>query len=315
MSKEQDESPRPDPKHLQSLERKLIQIRDRVRQVIDGRHYGFYLYGEGGLGKSFNVTRELEEQKASYQHFNSRITAKGLFLALRGHPDAVHLIEDVERMTQDRDAQGVLRSALWCQPDCPRVVTWTNATEGVQRFIFRGGIIMTANRPLGILPELQALGTRINVTELDASDDELSALMRKIASQGFYRDEKTQLPPMAASEICELVLDECRQAGCPLDLRLFDRACIDFISWMEGRTQSDYRDLIANMVRQSADQGRYETVKLSREGKKKRERDIAAEICRETDDREERVRMWKERTDKSQAAFYRRKAELDADGE
>jgi hypothetical protein len=56
---------------------------------------------------------------ANYRLFNSRVTAKGLFKALEKAPDAVHVPEDMGRLTKDRDARGVLRSALWAQPGHP----------------------------------------------------------------------------------------------------------------------------------------------------------------------------------------------------
>src|SRR6185312_729738 len=100
------------------------------------------------------------------------MTAKGLFLAMKHSPDAVHVLEDMERLTKDADAQGVLRSALWTQPGHDRVVTWTTATEGSQRFIFRGGLILISNRPLANMPELLALATRIEVHQLEVTDAE-----------------------------------------------------------------------------------------------------------------------------------------------
>jgi hypothetical protein len=114
----------------------------------------------------------LKSLSADYRLFNSRMTAKGLFKALEKAPDAVHVLEDMERLTRDRDAQGVLRSALWAQPGHDRAVTWTTATGGEERFVFRGGVIMIANAPLADLPELRALATRIALVKLDVSDAE-----------------------------------------------------------------------------------------------------------------------------------------------
>lgn len=70
----------------------------------------------------------------------------------------------MERLTKDPDAQGVLRSALWSQPGHDRVVTWTPATGGPLRFIFRGGLILISNRPPADLPEVRALATRTDAS-------------------------------------------------------------------------------------------------------------------------------------------------------
>jgi len=125
---------------------------------------GLYLYGSGGVGKSFTILRHLERLEAPHQLFNSRMTAKGLFLALGRAPDLTHVLEDMERLTKDPDAQGVLRSALWSQPGHDRLVTWTTATGGRESFVFRGGLILISNRPLADLPELRALATESRST-------------------------------------------------------------------------------------------------------------------------------------------------------
>src|ERR1700685_2053616 len=95
-----------------SLAKKLYLVRDHVTAVARGYKTGSYLYGSGGVGKSFTVLRHLESLGVPYQLFNSRMTAKGLFLALKSAPDAIHVLEDMERLTKDPDAQGVLRSAM-----------------------------------------------------------------------------------------------------------------------------------------------------------------------------------------------------------
>lgn len=48
--------------YLDTYECRLQLVRDRVGAVAAGYSTGFYLHGEGGLGKSFVVLRELERQ-------------------------------------------------------------------------------------------------------------------------------------------------------------------------------------------------------------------------------------------------------------
>ena len=43
------------------------------------------------------------------------MTGRGLYNALEKFPDSFHVLEDMEQITRDRGAQGVLRSALWGQ--------------------------------------------------------------------------------------------------------------------------------------------------------------------------------------------------------
>ena len=105
--------PTEDDLHLQSYESKLTLIRDYVRGVVLRFATGFFLCGNGGISKSHTVLNELEKLEADYKLFNSRMSGRGLFQSLAEYPGTTHILEDMERVVKDKDAQGVLRSALW----------------------------------------------------------------------------------------------------------------------------------------------------------------------------------------------------------
>jgi hypothetical protein len=295
---------------LQALDRKLRLIDDRVTAVVRGYQTGLYLCGAGGLGKSYSVFRQLHLLECDFRTYNSRMTALGLFRTLEKAPDSVHVLEDMERITGDRDAQGVLRSALWSQGDRDRVVTWTTS-KGEQRVTFRGGIIMLANRPLGDLPELRALASRIAVHRLDISDAEMAAQMRRIAQQGWARYQ-FKLEAEQSVKVCEYVINECRRANCPLDLRLLDNACTDYLLWEGSNSHLHWNDLVTTRVQQAAVHFRQEVSILSREERKTHERELVRVILTETASPLERERLWEDRTAKRKSAFYARKREVES---
>jgi hypothetical protein len=299
-----------DQRVLTEFNKKLSLVDDRVKAVVHGFATGLYLCGVGGLGKTYSVFKSLEQLNANFRIFNSHMTAKGLYRALERAPESVHVLEDMERLTRDLDAQGVLRSALWSQPGREREVTWTIG-EAESRFTFRGGIIMLANRPLSDLPELRALATRIAVMKLEVTDTEMSAHMRRIAACGFAR-HSGKLDGAKCLQVCEHVIQECHKANCPLDLRLFDNSCLDYLQWEMSHSSCHWHDLVANRVRQSATHFRNEIQTLSREARLEQERALVRDICAETQNSQERLRLWEERTGKHQATFYRRKQEVDS---
>ena len=85
-----------DLKHLEQLERRLQMVRDRTSGVVEGFATGFFLHGDGGVGKSYTVVEELNRIKAHYVIHNCRMTGRGLHNALEKHPSAVHLLEDMD---------------------------------------------------------------------------------------------------------------------------------------------------------------------------------------------------------------------------
>src|SRR5437868_6969407 len=123
-----------DEEALARLKKKQSLVCDHITAVAKRYKTGLYLYGPGGMGKSYTVLQHLKHLDVTYQLCNSRMTAKGLFETLEKARDAIHVLEDMERLTKDPDAQGVLRSALWAQPGHDRVVTWTTAKDGKQQF-------------------------------------------------------------------------------------------------------------------------------------------------------------------------------------
>jgi hypothetical protein len=258
----------------------------------------------------YTVIRHLESLDASHVLYNSRMTAKGLFLSLSHAPDAVHVLEDMERLTKDADAQGVLRSALWAQPGHDRVVTWTTATDGAMRFVFRGGLVLISNRPLADMPELRALATRIEVHRLDVTEAELVALMRELAGKGYRHSDRLALQPEKCIEVTEHLIKECRVSGCPLDLRLQQKSFQTFLQWESAWCNSHWSDLVAANVREATHHFRHEPDALPREGKMARRRNILREIVAQAADVKEQERLYVERTGASRADFFRKKGQV-----
>jgi hypothetical protein len=296
---------------LVSLEHKLQVIRDHAAGVAKRYKHGFFLHGSGGIGKSYTVLDHLRHLEVAYQLHNTRMTGKGLFLSLKAAPDLTHVLEDMERLTRDVDAQGVLRSAMWSQPGHERVVTWTTATDGPQRFVFHGGLILISNRPLADLPELRALATRIEVYRLDVTEAEQTARMRELASQGYRHGDKVVIGSAECFEITEHLLQECRSAGCPLDLRLQQKSFQTYLQWESDMTALHWHDLIAASVREAAHHFRHESNTMPREARRAQRRNLLREIISETKDVQEQEQRYRDETGTSRADFFRRKREVE----
>jgi hypothetical protein len=295
---------------LASLERKMHLVRDFVRGVVEGYATGFFLYGRGGVGKSFGVLSYLDELKANYRLYNSRMTAAGLLLVLGKYPDAIHVLEDMERLTNNQDAQGVLRSALWSQEGHDRVITWVTKSGGEERLIFEGGIIMMANRPLADLPELRALASRISVLKLEVNNNEIKALMYDLAGKGYRRGGKIALEPADCKEVAEYLIKECRTAKVGLDMRLLVNSWHDRLQYEADKTCCHWHDLVANRVRQAVHSIKEAVVATSMEERHEQRRQVVREVMAQTNDPEERVRLYCERTKKQRSDFYRRMQEV-----
>ena len=107
------------------------------------------------------------------------------------------------------------------------------------------------------------------------------------------------------------MIEQSLSLGRALDMRLLIHCFNDRLQWEEADAACHWQDLVAARLRERPTTFRHQVKCVGREGRKRRERAIAAEILAATQDRRERMRLWAERTGKSEAAWYRRLAEME----
>ena len=138
--------------------------------------------------------------------------------------------------------------------------------------------------------------------------------MLDIASRGWPDGSKIpSIKPAEAHDVACHVIAELLRVGCRFDLRLLvGKAFPVFQQWKDGETETDWRELMtASIEEQLAATVPAGLGSVTREVQKEEERHIAQNITRVHPLRKDRIRAWKERTGKSERAFYRRKAEID----
>src|SRR6266478_5423494 len=225
---------------LESLKGKQNAIREAVTELVHGYHTGLFLWGEGGLGKSFIVQQTLEEMRAHTKLHNTRMSAKGLIDVLEEFPSHIHWIEDAESLMDDKKALGVLRSACWSQskkrpPE--RMVTWTASRVRIE-FMFTGGILVISNCNLAdASPELRAIKTRVMVLHVDLDQAEVVALMKEICQAGFvmYPDQMT---PSECWQVAKFIFQKLHSLQRSLDLRLLKHGFSHYLACRDGVTSS-----------------------------------------------------------------------------
>jgi len=175
-----------------------------------------------------------------------------------------------------------------------------------QRVAFRGGLICITNREQHDDELLGAFKSRVHTLNYDPSDAQLGALMLAIADHGSHG-----ITPEESLTVARFVIGEILRLQCRFDLRLFcNKALPDYQQWKDGEAESDWRDLVTASIEQHLVAVLHQEEQASREGRLEEERAIVRDILREHERRADRVRAWKERTGKSERAFYRRHAEL-----
>jgi hypothetical protein len=195
------------------LDLKQAVLRDMAGAVADGGLLGMYVYGRPGTGKSYVVRDELERRETRYVYTGGHITAKGLFQLLRRHPDALHVLDDVESVFRYTQAVEILRSALASQGRVVhgrdyRSIKWASWNRPIPyEFIFTGRIIGLGNLPFPDKPAQDALRSRLPYIHFVVSDDEIIEMMRKLALRG-HKSPLGFVDPAECSEVAEFVIGE-----------------------------------------------------------------------------------------------------------
>jgi hypothetical protein len=82
-----------DRQHVDSYRQKQQTVIDRVTGIINRRHNGLYVWGDTGVGKTFNIEETLtaaqEQGIRSYKKLSGKCTPLGLFELARDFSDAI----------------------------------------------------------------------------------------------------------------------------------------------------------------------------------------------------------------------------------
>jgi hypothetical protein len=142
---------------------------------------------------------------------------------------------------------------------------------------------------------------------LVATFAEVAALMRSVALQGFTFGQDF-VTPKECMEVAEYVIDRMRSLDRPLDMRVYVNGVKDYLQCKTGHSDTDWKDLIETRLRRTT------VLRERRADVMSREASIALELSRMDVSPDERMRLWKEKTGKSERAYWRRLKDLEDGG-
>lgn len=282
-----------------ALEKRQQLLAHHVRLVARGMSNGLCIYGSrGGLGKTKVVLETLKKERIRPVVLNGHITALSLFCNLRDQSDAVVFLDDCDALFRNLPALGILRSALWGETNEKRLVTYNSSQlKGLSQFYFTGRILFAVN----VLPRhshaFDAVLSRVDQFELDATNDEVLQMMRQLAKQG-----------------CEgLTVDECVgvvdfiaefSATRQLSLRLLEPSCKKVL--YAKTVGVDWKELVATQLQeigQPADPKPFTARTYDMDCLKQVMQDFPEDVA-------EQEKVWRMLTKRSRATFFRLKKSL-----
>ena len=102
--------------------------------------------------------------------------------------------------------------------------------------------------------------------------------------------------PEECLQVTEYLLKECRAAGCPLDLRLQQKAFQSYLQFAADYSVSHWEDLVAASVREATSHFRHEPNTASPEARKAQRRNVVREIVGKNPEAKEQEQLYMQMT-------------------
>ena len=313
--------------HLSELEGHVKYLRTCVQSVVEGYDTGLFIYGEGGIGKSFAVEGELKRLNAPFILYNTRLTTKGLAVGAAERPHDIHWIEDAEDALKQPHIDGLLRSLTYSQDDRRhpvRPIKWTLGKQSLD-FRFTGGVIIVSNQtPEQNTRIARALSSRVTTIDFSLSQPQIIALMKRLCLEGYILTERDRfnvddnkpekdpwdvvdlsgniqtMTPAECWGVATFIQDSLSEMNLPLSLRLIKQGWRDYLYAQNHPDQISWQDKLRGRMTQRPSKkyaSRAEMVAV--------ESDIARRIFAQDISYAEKEREWNAATGKSPAAFDR----------
>lgn len=282
-----------------ALEERQQLLAHHVRLVARGMSNGLCVYGSrGGLGKTKVILETLRQERVRPLVLNGHCTPLSLYTNLYHKSDAIVFLDDCDSLFRVLPALGILRSALWSGNSERRLVTYNSSQLKIpSSFYFTGRIIFTANTLPKRNHAFDAVLSRVDQFELNASNEEVLDMMRHLAKQG-YGD--TLYPPECA-EVVDFIAGFA--ATRELSLRLLVPSYLKVVYARESNGAVDWRDLVRSQLEEIGQD-------IS-QADKLHEMDCLRQVIKvHADSVAEQVEAWCKETKRSRATFFRLKGRL-----
>jgi len=150
-----------------------------AKMVINGNAKGLLLYGDAGLGKSFNIQKAIAEEGLNPNVISGHITPLKLFEYLYNHRKDNIIFDDVNLLSNITNLN-MFKACL----EEPRNVSYHSTTNKLNipnTFKFEGSVILLVNSRPEQNEDLKAVESRILTYELKMNYDTKIKLMYEIA--------------------------------------------------------------------------------------------------------------------------------------
>jgi hypothetical protein len=283
-------------RQLTRVEEKQEHLANMVRMIAQSQYHALFVISQGGTGKSRTITNVLRDEGQDVETYNSHCTPLQLYrvLFMNSQNDKVIYIDDCDELYKSGPALGILRSALFGQPN--RLVTYNSSNlppDLPARFETTSRFIFCANKVPQKCPIFDAVVSRCLVYRMDLSNPEIIEQFRVMCENGW-----PGCPPEAAEEIVDFI--EAHSDEKQLSMRLLTPAIRIYKFCTEQGT--DWRPVI---LAQMQNLGRPVSATKRLNNHDQQERLLIEAQNKFPDSVTDQQQWFCDKTKKSRATFYR----------
>ena len=227
-----------------------------VTMVATGVQPSAVVTGEGGLGKTYTVTKTLEENgykdisdladfqvgsvintRKCFTFVKGYSTAKGLYRTLFENNKSIIVFDDCDAVLKDPVALNLLKGAL--DSYGKRIISWNadfKDEDLPKSFNFEGRVIFISNMPQSKID--QAIRSRSMMIDLSMTLDQKIDRMEHIAASPEFMPEYDSTVKADALALIREIKDECKEVS----LRTLISVC------KIRAANKDYKDLATYML-------------------------------------------------------------------
>jgi hypothetical protein len=204
-------------------------VEQLVSMVADGVQPSAIITGEGGLGKTYTVTKTLESKgfkdisdlaefqvgsvlnmRKCFRMVKGYSTPKGLYRTLFENNKGIVVFDDCDAVLKDPIALNILKSAL--DSYGKRIISWNSDMRDddlPRSFNFEGRVIFISNLDDGKID--QAIRSRSMMIDLSMNVDQKIERMATIAASDEFLPEYDKTIVNDAIELIKEIKDECKE--------------------------------------------------------------------------------------------------------
>jgi hypothetical protein len=204
-------------------------VEQLVSMVADGVQPSAVITGEGGLGKTYTVTKTLKDKgytdisdlaefqvgsvvsmRKAFKMVKGYSTAKGLYRTLFENNKGIVVFDDCDAVLKDPVALNVLKSAL--DSYGKRIISWNadfRDDDLPRSFNFEGRVIFISNLDEGKID--QAIRSRSMMIDLTMSLDQKIERMETIAMMDEFMPEYDKVIVKDALDLIREVKDDAKE--------------------------------------------------------------------------------------------------------